>query len=120
MGVGVGVEVEQPPAADHRGTEIGDAGKPERRPYMVVARLDRDDADPARQTQRAAVHAAAYLLHAGDGARGEPADRADTVVRATNGQPQGEPPGFRALAAAARAAQLGRGLGEDLADGLVE
>ena len=88
MLAGIGVEVEQPPAAVDGGGEIGEAVEPEHGAHVVVLWLELHEPVAARQAQRPPVRAVCRLLDPGDRAGGEPAHQPVAVEGPAHGEPK--------------------------------
>jgi len=125
-GDGVGIEVEQSPAAADRGGKVAQVGQGQPAGDVVGLRLEADDAVSVRQPQGATVGAVAPLLHAGDGRGGEVPEQVVGAQRAAEGEPDADRALYRwylpdrAAAPSASCPQLARCQGEHLADGVVE
>ncbi len=74
-GLGVGVEVQQAPAAGDRGGQVSEVVQHQRAPNMVGFRCETDDSVACGQPQRSPVCAVAHFLHTGYRARGEVAEQ---------------------------------------------
>ena len=100
-GLGVGVEVEQPPAPGDRGGQVAEVVEHQLAPHMVGLRCEADDSVAGRQPQRPPVGAVAHLLDTGHRARGEVAEQALVGERRAHRQPQRQRRPRRGVVAAA-------------------
>jgi hypothetical protein len=94
---GVGVEVEQAPAAPDRRGQVAHVGEPQAAHDVTAGRpggRQLDDAVTVRQAQRAPVAISHDLLHTGHGAGAEEVEQPTPVQRRAIGQAQGERAGL--------------------------
>ena len=94
-GVGVGIQVEQRPAALHGGREVAEVGEAEPALDATVARGELGDAVAVREAQRAPVGVAGHLLDPGHSASRQEAQQGGAVERCAVRQPQEQRARFR-------------------------
>ena len=102
-GHGVRVQVEQAPAARHRGGQVAEVGEAQLRPDETRLRREGDDCRPVLERQRAAVGQALDLLHPGNRPRGQECEQRLAVERLAAREAQLDRPGRSRIAAAAGA-----------------
>ena len=87
-GLGVGVEVQQAPAAGDRGGQVPEVVQHQRAPHVIGFRCEADDSVAGGQPQGPPVRAVAHLLHARHRARGEVAEQSLVRERRADRKPQ--------------------------------
>ncbi len=123
---GVGIEVQQPPAAGDRGGEVAEVVEHQQAADVIDGRCQGDDGAAAGKPQAAPVRAVADLLATGHGAGGQMAEDALVGERCAYRQPKGHRPrrigsGFQGPGPDRRAfAQRRRCAFEHQAHGVVE
>ncbi len=121
-GGGIGVQVEHPAGAGHRGGEVAQRGQAQARDHgraAVRRGLDLHDGRTVREVQDPGERRAVPLLEAGYRVGAEELQHLGGLVRRARRQPQGEPAG-PGRAAAGRSAQRRGGRGVDVLHRLVE
>ena len=86
--LGVGVEVQQPPAPGDRRGQIAEVVQHELALHVIGLRCETDDSVAVGQPQRSSVRAVAHFLDAGHRAGGQMAEQALVRERRAHRQPQ--------------------------------